>query len=124
MAKEKYWKMPDHFDSNTADIAVVGAGVIGVACALQLARQGQRVVVIDMQEPGHGASFTIRLPVSLAIIDCLEIRAAQESYFLHLDYVEECLELPDGQRFFSIARTVRFASLFAQKRFPLFAAMF
>lgn len=57
MATEKYWKMPDHFDSNTADIAVVGAGVIGVACALQLARQGQRVVVIDMQEPGHGASF-------------------------------------------------------------------
>ena len=57
MATEKYWKMPDHFDSNTADIAVVGAGVIGVASALQLARQGQRVVVIDMQEPGHGASF-------------------------------------------------------------------
>jgi D-amino-acid dehydrogenase len=39
------------------DIAVVGAGIIGVACALQLARQGQRVVVIDPQQPGHGASF-------------------------------------------------------------------
>ncbi|RON67104.1 FAD-dependent oxidoreductase [Pseudomonas fluorescens] len=39
------------------DIAVVGAGIIGVACALRLARQGQRVVVIDQQEPGHGASF-------------------------------------------------------------------
>ena len=49
--------MPDHFAGNTADIAVVGAGIIGVACALQLARQGQRVVVIDPQEPGHGASF-------------------------------------------------------------------
>ena len=57
MATEKYWKMPDHFDSNTADIAVVGAGIIGVACALQLARQGQRVVVIDPQQPGHGASY-------------------------------------------------------------------
>ena len=57
MATEKYWKMPDHFDSNTADIAVVGAGVIGVASALQLARQGQRVVVIDPQQPGHGASY-------------------------------------------------------------------
>ena len=42
MATEKYWKMPDHFAGNTADIAVVGAGIIGVACALQLARQGQR----------------------------------------------------------------------------------
>ncbi|PWB37600.1 FAD-dependent oxidoreductase [Pseudomonas sp. NDM] len=39
------------------DIAVVGAGIIGVACAVRLARQGLRVVVIDQQEPGHGASF-------------------------------------------------------------------
>ena len=39
------------------DIAVVGAGIIGVACALRLARQGLRVVVIDQGEPGHGASF-------------------------------------------------------------------
>ncbi|MFJ2683341.1 FAD-dependent oxidoreductase [Pseudomonas sp. NPDC087342] len=39
------------------DIAVIGAGIIGVACALRLARQGLRVVVIDQQEPGHGASF-------------------------------------------------------------------
>jgi len=45
--------------------------------------------------PGFGASFTIRLPVSLAIIDCLEVRCGPETYFLHLDYVEECLELPD-----------------------------
>ncbi|ROM34095.1 FAD-dependent oxidoreductase [Pseudomonas poae] len=43
--------------SNTADIAVVGAGIIGVACALQLARQGRRVVVLDPQEPGMGASY-------------------------------------------------------------------
>ncbi|WP_438301494.1 NAD(P)/FAD-dependent oxidoreductase [Pseudomonas sp. NMS19W] len=41
----------------THDIAVVGAGIIGVACALRLARQGLQVVVIDPQEPGHGASF-------------------------------------------------------------------
>jgi glycine/D-amino acid oxidase-like deaminating enzyme len=39
------------------DVAVVGAGIIGVACALQLARQGLRVTVLDGQPPGHGASF-------------------------------------------------------------------
>lgn len=39
------------------DIVVVGAGIIGVACALQLARQGQQVWVIDQQEPGMGASY-------------------------------------------------------------------
>ena len=40
-----------------SDVAVIGAGIIGVACALRLARQGRRVVVIDQQEPGRGASF-------------------------------------------------------------------
>lgn len=49
--------MPDNLTADNADIAVIGAGIIGVACALQLARQGQRVVVIDKQPPGHGASF-------------------------------------------------------------------
>lgn len=44
-------------DSNTGDIVVVGAGIIGVACALQLARQGQRVLVTDAQAPGNGASY-------------------------------------------------------------------
>ncbi|MGE4537066.1 MAG: chemotaxis protein CheA [Desulfovibrio sp.] len=44
--------------------------------------------------PGAGTVFTIRLPVSLAIIDCLEVRLGAETYYLHLDYVEECLELP------------------------------
>ncbi|AIB36740.1 FAD-binding oxidoreductase [Pseudomonas simiae] len=39
------------------DIVVVGAGIIGVACALQLARQGQQVWVVDQQEPGMGASY-------------------------------------------------------------------
>lgn len=39
------------------DIAVVGAGIIGVACALQLARQGRQVVLIDSQAPGMGASY-------------------------------------------------------------------
>ena len=44
-------------ETPSADIAVVGAGIIGVACALQLARQGRQVVVIDAQPPGMGASY-------------------------------------------------------------------
>ncbi|WP_275285799.1 NAD(P)/FAD-dependent oxidoreductase [Halomonas elongata] len=40
-----------------ADIVVVGAGVVGTACALELARQGLRVRVLDRDEPGMGASF-------------------------------------------------------------------
>ncbi|MFJ4111493.1 NAD(P)/FAD-dependent oxidoreductase [Pseudomonas sp. NPDC089758] len=44
-------------DTSEADIAVVGAGIVGVACALQLARQGRQVVLFDRQPPGHGASY-------------------------------------------------------------------
>ncbi|WP_213881066.1 FAD-dependent oxidoreductase [Pseudomonas sp. dw_358] len=39
------------------DIVIVGAGIIGVTCALALARQGLRVQVIDRQAPGRGASY-------------------------------------------------------------------
>ena len=39
------------------DAIVIGAGVIGLACAFRLAREGQRVLLIDRDEPGRGASF-------------------------------------------------------------------
>lgn len=40
-----------------ADIVVVGAGVIGVACALELSQRGLKVLVLDCDEPGTGASY-------------------------------------------------------------------
>lgn len=50
--------MQNSFASNrSADVAVVGAGIIGVACALQLARKGRSVTVLDRQPPGMGASY-------------------------------------------------------------------
>jgi D-hydroxyproline dehydrogenase len=39
------------------DIAVIGAGVIGLACALRLAQEGHAVTLIDPADPGSGASF-------------------------------------------------------------------
>jgi D-amino-acid dehydrogenase len=39
------------------EIAVVGAGIVGVCCALSLLRDGHRVTLIDRQEPGEGTSF-------------------------------------------------------------------
>lgn len=43
--------------TSPADIAIIGAGVIGLACALELAKRGSRVIVIDRGEAGRGASF-------------------------------------------------------------------
>lgn len=41
-----------------ADVIVIGAGVVGSACALSLSQQGLRVLVLDShQHPGMGASF-------------------------------------------------------------------
>jgi D-amino-acid dehydrogenase len=40
-----------------ADVIVIGAGVIGLACAFRLSREGLRVLLLDRGEPGMGASF-------------------------------------------------------------------
>jgi glycine/D-amino acid oxidase-like deaminating enzyme len=39
------------------DVAIVGAGIIGLAIAFRLAADGREVVVIDPNEPGLGASY-------------------------------------------------------------------
>ena len=38
-------------------VLVVGAGVVGLACAFRLAHEGRRVVLVDRGEPGRGTSF-------------------------------------------------------------------
>ena len=38
------------------DVAIVGGGVIGLACAFELARRRRRVVVIERDQPGSHAS--------------------------------------------------------------------
>jgi glycine oxidase len=40
----------------SADVVIAGAGVVGSALALELADAGRRVVVVDRDEPGAGAS--------------------------------------------------------------------
>lgn len=40
-----------------ADVVVIGAGVIGVCCAVKLAERGLSVIVVDRHPPCEGASF-------------------------------------------------------------------
>jgi FAD dependent oxidoreductase TIGR03364 len=42
--------------ADSYDLAVVGAGIVGMACAMAAARRGQRVVVIDRDAQANGAS--------------------------------------------------------------------
>ncbi|MDE3010735.1 MAG: chemotaxis protein CheA, partial [Pseudomonadota bacterium] len=49
---------------------------------------------VDVQsESGRGSRFTIRLPLTLAIIDGFLVSAGSASYVIPLDMVVECLEL-------------------------------
>ncbi|WP_343079907.1 FAD-dependent oxidoreductase [Ostreiculturibacter nitratireducens] len=43
--------------AETTDIAVIGAGVVGLAIARDLAAEGREVVVLDPEPPGSGASY-------------------------------------------------------------------
>ena len=44
-------------ESSSADVAIVGGGIVGVACARELARRGASVVVLERDRIGHGCSF-------------------------------------------------------------------
>lgn len=41
----------------SGSVAVIGAGIVGINCALALAKEGCRVTVIDRLDPGEGCSF-------------------------------------------------------------------
>ena len=42
---------------NTSDVTVIGAGIVGIATALYLQRDGHSVTVVDRDEPGQATSF-------------------------------------------------------------------
>ncbi len=42
--------------TRTADVAIVGAGIVGLFCAYFLARRGVEVVVVERKTPGSGSS--------------------------------------------------------------------
>lgn len=49
-------ELPPLPGAQTADVCVIGAGYAGMSAALELARQGMDVVLLDAHRPGFGAS--------------------------------------------------------------------
>jgi glycine oxidase len=54
--KEKALSATGATERSEHDVVVVGAGAIGLACAWRLAQDGQRVLVLERERPGAGAS--------------------------------------------------------------------
>jgi len=61
---------------------------------------------IDVSSPpGRGAQVTLRLPLTLAIIDGLLVRVGRGRYVIPLSTVEECVELSEADNLRSTGRS-------------------
>jgi two-component system chemotaxis sensor kinase CheA len=54
-------------------------------------------VDISSQE-GKGTAITVRLPLTLAIIEGFSVKAGDDIFVIPMDYVTECMELPAEER--------------------------
>lgn len=46
-----------HGNRSTSKVTIIGAGIVGVVCAIALCRQGHTVTIVDEREPGMGCSY-------------------------------------------------------------------
>ncbi|WP_108659719.1 chemotaxis protein CheA [Acuticoccus kandeliae] len=76
---------------NVTDLSGRGVGMDVVKRTID----GLRGQIELASEPGHGTTVTLRLPLTLAIIDGLLVEIGGEHYTIPLAAVEECVELPD-----------------------------
>jgi two-component system, chemotaxis family, sensor kinase CheA len=62
---------------------------------------------IDVKSvPGQGTKVTLRLPLTLAIIDGLLVEVDDDKFVIPLSSVEECVELPDNEAAREDGRTI------------------
>ncbi|WP_029898394.1 chemotaxis protein CheA [Desulfohalovibrio reitneri] len=80
------------FSTAESVTSVSGRGV-GMDVVLRSLESLKGKVDID-SDLGEGTTITIGLPLTLAIIDGLEVKVGEEHYVIPLSDVEECVELP------------------------------
>ncbi len=98
--------MPDHelfrfiFEPgfSTADeVSSISGRGIGMDVVRRNVEDVRGSVRVD-SAPGQGTSITIRLPLTLAIIDGFGVGVGGETYVIPIDAVHECVELPVEER--------------------------
>src|SRR4051794_27709010 len=84
---------------DSVDTAVVGGGVIGLACAFALAERGQSVVVFDDARPGRAtrAAAGMLAPLAEADSDGFFVRRGAESLALYPEFLAR-IEEASGQK--------------------------
>src|SRR5688572_21136502 len=64
---------PPHFPSleedTTADVCIIGAGIVGLTTGYLLASEGKRVVVLDAADPGAGQTGRTSAHLASALDD-------------------------------------------------------
>jgi two-component system, chemotaxis family, sensor kinase CheA len=75
------------------DLSGRGVGMDVVRRNIELLRGNIEIQSIE----GQGATITIRLPLTLAIIEGFSVIANNETYVIPLEMISECLELPPDQ---------------------------
>jgi glycine/D-amino acid oxidase-like deaminating enzyme len=78
------------------DVAIVGAGIVGAACAHECARRGMRVILVDRDAIGAGA--TAAGMGHIVVMDDSEAQFALTRYSQHL-WRELRRELPDDAEY-------------------------
>ncbi len=76
--------------TEVTDVSGRGVGMDVVMKSVKALRGGIAIA----SEPGKGTTFTIRLPLTVAIIDGFAVTAANETYVVPLESVSACMELP------------------------------
>jgi two-component system, chemotaxis family, sensor kinase CheA len=91
--------------STAATVSKVSGRGVGMD-AVKSAIEALRGTVELASTLGKGTRITLRLPVSLAIIDGLLVRLGSDTFVIPLSAVEECVELDDTERRRESGRTM------------------
>ncbi|WP_103336574.1 chemotaxis protein CheA [Pseudotabrizicola formosa] len=80
--------------STLSSVSGRGVGMDAVRSAVEALRGQTEIVTV----PGRGTRVTLRLPVTLAIIDGFLVRLGQSVFVIPLAAVEECVEFEEAER--------------------------